>query len=168
MKKKFDLNIGTLQASGLYNITPKDELDNRVSLWFDRDEYLRLKKLKAVDFNKECEAKLIEDDPITAYSWWDETLTESQRWELKKKHYPEVFVIKMNHIEDIFQKEYFPPTYPAKDESKQDVENEQIKVWAEVIGIVQRDHGLIPFMETAKELLKTYGPIAHSLLKNKK
>lgn len=62
MKRKFILNKGTLQASGLYNIIPKDETDKRLSKWFDREEYDRLKKMDAETFNKECEEILERDD----------------------------------------------------------------------------------------------------------
>ena len=62
MKKKFELNKGTLQANGLYNIIPKDKKDTRISNWFDKQEYDRLKKLNAEHFNIACEMILTNDD----------------------------------------------------------------------------------------------------------
>lgn len=62
MKKKYDLNVGTLAANGLYNITPKDKKDKRISLWFDKDTYRQITKLKAEEFNSVCEAMLQDDN----------------------------------------------------------------------------------------------------------
>jgi hypothetical protein len=52
--KKFIINKGTLQANGLYNITPKDKNDNRISYWFDEETKKELKTLSIDEFNKRC------------------------------------------------------------------------------------------------------------------
>ena len=58
MKRKYNINTGTLQARGLFNITPKDENDKRISLWFDLDTKKMLEKLTAKHFNAKCEEML--------------------------------------------------------------------------------------------------------------
>lgn len=58
MKKLFTLNKGTLQARGLWNVTPKDDSDPRCSCWFDAETAARLKKMSADEFNKWCEGQV--------------------------------------------------------------------------------------------------------------
>lgn len=58
--KHFKLNKGDGMARGLYNVV--DEVlmtltpDKGVSLWFDKDEADRLKKLSTDDFVSECKS----------------------------------------------------------------------------------------------------------------
>lgn len=61
MEKRYDLNVGTLAARGLYNITEKN--GEGISFWFDVETYDRLKALSTTKFNREC-SKLITQSKI--------------------------------------------------------------------------------------------------------
>lgn len=56
--KLFTLNTGTLQARGLFNVTPKDDSDKRCSYWFEKDTATKLKAMNAEDFNKWCNSQV--------------------------------------------------------------------------------------------------------------
>lgn len=60
-KKRFTINKGTAQETGLYNITPNDKNDKRLSHWFNHATYKHLIALTPNKFNKACE--LLLNDP---------------------------------------------------------------------------------------------------------
>lgn len=52
--KKYKLNKGSLQASGLYNVTSTDEEATEISLWFDAEEKRKLMNMDTKQFNAAC------------------------------------------------------------------------------------------------------------------
>ncbi len=51
---KYQLNKGSLQAEGLFNVSSIDDNATELSLWFDVDLKRTLIKMSASDFNVEC------------------------------------------------------------------------------------------------------------------
>lgn len=60
--KKFSLNIGTLQANGLFNVTSVNKKTMDVSMWFDEEITDELMKLNNDQFDLKCKELIKESE----------------------------------------------------------------------------------------------------------